>query len=117
MEDALTALIDDALRGMLPHVVSGAAIAKHGGMPLSGLGKSADTAKPVPLRLSARQRQTLYLLLEGRSEREMAQDLGISVHTAHAHVKSLYLLFSVSSRPELMARFVALKHQRESAMR
>ena len=47
--------------------------------------------------------QTLGLLLEGGSEKEVAQQLGISRNTVHVYVQSLYRHFGVSSRAELMA--------------
>jgi DNA-binding CsgD family transcriptional regulator len=56
--------------------------------------------------LSPRQRQTLELLLDGKSEKEIAHRLTISRHTVHVYVKSLYKQFDVCSRAELLARWV-----------
>ena len=56
--------------------------------------------------LAPRQRQTLELLLDGKSEKEIALGLTISRHTVHVYVKSLYKRFGVSSRGELLARWV-----------
>ncbi|HLL90747.1 MAG TPA: LuxR C-terminal-related transcriptional regulator, partial [Tepidisphaeraceae bacterium] len=56
--------------------------------------------------LSHRQRQTLDRLLAGRSEKQVAADLGLSRHTVHVHVKSLYKAFGVNSRHELLAKFI-----------
>jgi DNA-binding CsgD family transcriptional regulator len=56
--------------------------------------------------LSARQRQVLSHLLAGDTERQAAEALGISVHTANDHVKAIYKRLGVSSRAALMARFV-----------
>ncbi len=56
--------------------------------------------------LSDRQRDVLLLLLRGYSEKEVANDLGVSTHTVHTHVKRLYTEFDVSSRGELLALFV-----------
>lgn len=53
--------------------------------------------------LTPRIAQTLELLLDGGSEKEMAAQLGVSHHTVHVYVKSLYRHFGVSSRAELMA--------------
>jgi DNA-binding NarL/FixJ family response regulator len=54
--------------------------------------------------MPSRQRQTLELLLEGKSEKEAAHQLGISRNTLHIYVRALYKRFSVSSRGELLAK-------------
>ncbi len=56
--------------------------------------------------LSGRQTDVLHLLLRGMSEKEVARELGVSTHTVHTHVKKLYTQFNVSSRGELLAKFV-----------
>ncbi len=56
--------------------------------------------------LARRQRQTLELLLDGKSEKEIASGLSISKNTVHVYVKNLYKRFGVSSRAELLARWV-----------
>jgi DNA-binding CsgD family transcriptional regulator len=53
--------------------------------------------------LSPRMRQTLERLVAGDSEKEVAVRLGVSPHTVHVYVKSLYRRLSVSSRGELFA--------------
>ena len=70
---------------------------------------SADGAAPSPTQavaLSPRMRQTLERLLAGDSEKEIAARLGLSRHTVHVYVKTLYRRFGVNSRGELLARFV-----------
>jgi DNA-binding CsgD family transcriptional regulator len=57
-------------------------------------------------RLSPRLRQTLDALREGDSEKQVAARLGISQPTAHEYVHRLYRHFGVSSRAELLARFI-----------
>jgi DNA-binding CsgD family transcriptional regulator len=75
----------------------------------SMLGEQLLDGKP-PLRgaapLPRRQRQTLELLLAGDAEKQIAARLSISRHTVHVYVKSLYKRFGVSSRAELLARWV-----------
>jgi DNA-binding CsgD family transcriptional regulator len=56
--------------------------------------------------LSPRLRQTLDFLLAGNTEREVAGRMSISIHTVHDYVKALYVHFGVSSRGELMARWI-----------
>ena len=56
--------------------------------------------------LSRRLNETLSLLLEGRSEKEVAKALGLGVRTVHDYVTMLYEHFEVSSRAELLAYFI-----------
>jgi hypothetical protein len=50
--------------------------------------------------------QTLQYLLAGDSEKQIANRLRLSQHTVHVYVKALYRRHSVSSRGELLARFI-----------
>ena len=72
--------------------------------------ETPPVATPNILRQSAtlapRIAQTLELLLEGGSEKELAGQLGLSRHTVHVYVKSIYRHYGVCSRAELMALFV-----------
>jgi DNA-binding CsgD family transcriptional regulator len=56
--------------------------------------------------LSKRLGETLSLLLEGCSEKEVATALGLSARTVHDYVTMLYEHFEVSSRAELLAYFI-----------
>lgn len=56
--------------------------------------------------LSKRLRETLSLLLEGRSEKEAAAAMGLGARTVHDYVTTLYGHFRVSSRAELLAYFI-----------
>ena len=56
--------------------------------------------------LSRRMRQTLRSLLCGNSEKQIALKLGLSQHTVHVYVKALYKKYGVSSRGELLAKWV-----------
>ncbi|WP_437625676.1 response regulator transcription factor [Sorangium sp. So ce1151] len=55
-------------------------------------------------QLSPRAQQTLEGLMLGRSEKEIAAELGLSRHTIHEYVTSLYRSFGVRSRGELLAK-------------
>jgi DNA-binding CsgD family transcriptional regulator len=59
--------------------------------------------------LSKRLRETLALLLEGHSEKQVAAAMQLHVRTVHDYVTLLYRHFQVSSRAELMAYFVRRK--------
>jgi DNA-binding NarL/FixJ family response regulator len=63
---------------------------------------SSLSGPPLP----PRQLQTLELLLMGLSEKEIAGHLKISRHTVHVYVKALYKRFNVTSKGELLAKWV-----------
>lgn len=56
--------------------------------------------------LSKRLRETLTLLLEGYSEKQIAAELKLATSTVHDYVTMLYEHFHVSSRAELLAYFI-----------
>jgi DNA-binding CsgD family transcriptional regulator len=62
-------------------------------------------------RLSPRQREVLACLLQGDSEHQVAVHLRLTRHTAHQYVKAVYRRLNVSTRAELMARFVRFPSQ------
>ncbi len=53
-------------------------------------------------RVSPVQRQILPLLIEGKTEREIALSMHRSPHTIHDHVKTIYAELGISSRYELL---------------
>lgn len=61
--------------------------------------------------LSKRLRETLTLLLDGRSEKEVAGALHLGSRTVHDYVTALYQHFRVSSRAELLAYFIRRQPQ------
>lgn len=54
--------------------------------------------------LTPRERAVLELLAEGRSKREIAQELHVSFNTVHSHTKAIYRKLGVSSRHEAAER-------------
>jgi DNA-binding CsgD family transcriptional regulator len=62
--------------------------------------------RPVP-HLTPRQQEVLDRLAAGASEKELADQLGLSIHTVHDHVKAVHRAFGVRSRGELLARWGA----------
>jgi DNA-binding CsgD family transcriptional regulator len=64
-------------------------------------------AKDHVLDLSPRERQVMIFLLGGDSQKEVARRLQLSEHTVGDYVKHIYSKFSVSSRSELLAHFLA----------
>jgi DNA-binding CsgD family transcriptional regulator len=73
---------------------------------LSARARSSPAAH-VAARLRPGERRVLRPLLEGLSEKEIARRLDLSRHTVHDYVRLIYLEFGVSSRAELLARFIA----------
>ena len=55
-------------------------------------------------QLSARERGVLELILEGKSNKQIALELGISTRTVEFHLKNIYAKFHVSSRIELILK-------------
>jgi DNA-binding CsgD family transcriptional regulator len=58
--------------------------------------------------LSPRLRQTLERLLLGESEKQIAAAFGLSRHTVHGYIKSIYSHFDAANRGELLAQWVEL---------
>jgi len=57
--------------------------------------------------LSAREEEVLVLLSRGYSNKEIAEQLGLSVDTVRSHLKHIYEKMHVRSRTEAVARYVA----------
>ncbi|MFO0918049.1 MAG: FHA domain-containing protein [Planctomycetaceae bacterium] len=70
--------------------------------------KSSDV-DTFPLALSREltpaQNRVCELLVQGFVEKEVARQLGVSVHTVHVHTKAIYRALGVSTRGELVARW------------
>jgi DNA-binding CsgD family transcriptional regulator len=64
----------------------------------------SDLAPGVLRGLSPRLCDALRGFARGLSEKQLADELGISPHTAHDYAKALYRHFGVQSRSELLAR-------------
>jgi len=56
-------------------------------------------------KLAPRPREILSLLVQGRLRKQIAEDLGLSLHTVHGYIRDIYRHFGVNSHPELMIRF------------
>lgn len=54
-------------------------------------------------QLTPAQHRVYNELLSGRTEKEIAHDLKISIHTVHTHSRAIYTKFEVSSRAELLS--------------
>ena len=80
----------------LPLILRGG---RHIAEPMAALLKGAGTAP----NLTDRERQTLNMIVSGRSTAEIAVRMGISTRTAEKHRASLFAKLNVKSAIELMA--------------
>ena len=77
----------------------------------SGIGVIVEEARPAILSeviaaahgLTAREREVTALASQGRSNKQIAQELGLSVFTVQDHLKSVFAKIGVQSRAELVA--------------
>ena len=69
-----------------------------------------DRGVTVP-KLSRRQRQALNLLTVGRSRKQIADEMNISMNTVQGYIKDIYRHFNVNSQAELMSRFFSGKRE------
>ena len=54
-------------------------------------------------RLTPAQRHVYEAFLKGRTEKEVARQLQVSINTVHSHSHAIYTVFGVSSRAELLS--------------
>lgn len=69
-------------------------------------GPLAAFREPSPEDLTPRTRQVLRCLLEGDGDKQVAARLGLSRHTVNTYIRHIFAHFNVTSRPELMARWI-----------
>lgn len=63
----------------------------------------------IPLPLTERENEVLNLILTGKSNKAIAEELFVSINTIKTHVKNIYSKFDISSRTELISEI--LKNQ------
>jgi DNA-binding NarL/FixJ family response regulator len=85
--------------------------AARGGSPMSPVIAAsvvkllAKLTKPsAPVSLSPREREMLSLIVEGLTAKEMADRLGVSIHTIDTHTRHLFKKLGVRSRASAVAR-------------
>lgn len=61
--------------------------------------------------LSARELEVIYLLVDGKSYKEIAEELFISLNTVKTHIRNIYPKLGVSSRHEIAKLVQNKKHQ------
>lgn len=65
--------------------------------------RTADLDVPVVRKLSARERQVLGHLIRGRTNKTIAQMLGVSESTVKTHVTRIYEKIEVRTRLDLLS--------------
>lgn len=62
------------------------------------------TKKSKPVKLSPRELEILVLIVEGLTAKEIANRLGISIHTTDTHTRHMFKKLGVHSRSAAVAR-------------
>jgi DNA-binding NarL/FixJ family response regulator len=65
------------------------------------LGQMRGSSNPLPSRLSAREQAVLQLIVDGATNKTIADELGISVHGVKHHVANLLKHLGCSNRTEV----------------
>jgi DNA-binding NarL/FixJ family response regulator len=99
--DELGYLVDAALKG-----VQYVAPALHAA--LSGALKPPPLADREDALLTSREREVLVLLAEGRTNREIARALSVTLATVKSHLVHLYAKLDASNRNQALGRAVSL---------
>lgn len=68
--------------------------------------ETPKTPGPARLDLTGRERDVLRCLVDGRSYKETATELDITLHTVRAHIRTLYKKLQVHSVAEAVARAI-----------
>lgn len=68
--------------------------------------EAAPGGEPDRLELTDREREVLRGLVDGRSYKQVADDLGISTNTVRTHIKALYRKLQVQNVAEAVSRAV-----------
>jgi non-specific serine/threonine protein kinase len=71
-------------------------------------GQAASAAPPLAVALSRREREVLRLLADGRTNREIAEALVLSIRTVESHVFNTYAKIGARGRAEASA--YAVRH-------
>lgn len=68
-----------------------------------------DSAKPAPAGLTERQRDVLALMCKGLSNKQIANELGLTEATVKGHLTTVFRVLKVNSRSQAMVAARALE--------
>lgn len=74
---------------------------------------SGEAPAPQPganRTLTTSQLRVLGYLLEGYTEKQIAEELKLSPHTVHNHIRDIYAALNVHSRAQLLSKFIPDKN-------
>ncbi|TMM55610.1 response regulator transcription factor [Sulfitobacter sabulilitoris] len=95
--------------GFLPYELLSASLIAHAdNMPAA---VSADPSGMSDVDLTAREREVLTLVAEGKQNKIIAEDLNLSVHTVKLHIHHLITKLGVHNRTEAALRYSAMMQQ------
>lgn len=83
--------------------VAGLRVAAPGEASLAIVVRNGNAAQPVDFELTPREHDVLSLMAEGASNKMIARQLGISVHTVKFHVGSLLDKLDATGRTDAVA--------------
>ena len=101
--------LPEDLRAALLDVMSGGApmtseIARH---VVASFRRKSGAAGDAGVAMSSREEEILVLLTKGYSNKEIADDLHLSVETVRSHLKNIYTKMHVRSRTEAVVHYMA----------
>lgn len=96
MDDNLVPISDEAARQNLQAQL-------HFDLRL-GIGDGCRTTKRDPYRLTSREGTIIAYIGTGRSNKEIARELGVTPETIKSHLKRIFLKLSANTRAEAVAR-------------
>jgi DNA-binding NarL/FixJ family response regulator len=98
----------DALRAALLEVLQGGApMTSEIARRVVASFRRAPKPESQTVRLSTREEQVLILLSKGYANKEIAEELSLSVETVGSHLKHIYGKLHVRSRAEAVARYMS----------
>ena len=71
---------------------------------LPTIGPNAMATATLDTNLTPRQSEVFQLLIRGKTEKDIAQELSIAKDTVHNHIRKIYEAFGVRSKVELLVK-------------
>lgn len=105
-EDEMTTALQRVMTGdvFIPNFMA----ISQGMLPPGTATEAGGVAVPTLSKLTPRQRDVLGCILRGRSNKEIARDIGIAEGTVKIHLAALFAHFSARNRTELATRAQSL---------